>query len=332
MSKTTEQLEVKDQRKKSFYIADNRMIDEAAPVIGVYGGAVYTSLLRHADKDRITWPSVTLIAREWGVGRALVIRMLKKLEQLHMISIERQKGQHNLYRICDQDEWQLNINTSSAEIPVEEQTSSAEIPVEKGTSSAEIPVEEQTSSPQIPLLVSQENSKYNPITIPKKNLLSRMLFEGIIKTNPHSRLCAQDEQQKEATIERWAEDIEKLNRIDKQGYDVIEQVITLALQDQFWSKNILSGDALRRNWDHLTKEFSKKIKTKSTNRPSKKIYDQDRSGQWYLNRQPISKDQVPEEIRSKAGGHRQLPPRPITALVEDLADQKKMNGGKRATI
>ena len=324
MSKQNEEIEVKDQRRKSFFIADNRMIDEAAPVIGVYGGAVYNSLLRHADKDRKTWPSVTTIAKEWGVGRALVIRMLKKLEQLRMISIERQKGQHNVYRICDQDEWQLNADTSSAEIPVKEQTSSAEIPVEKGTSSPQIPVEEGTSSPQIPPLVSQENSKYTHITIPKKDLLSRMLFEEIIKANPHSRLCALTPKQKEARIAAWAKDIEKLNRLDKQNYDVIEKVIRAAQKDNFWSKNILSGEALRRNWDRLTQEFVKDKKLTSSGSKAK-YYSQGKKREWFLNGKLIPADQVPEDIRKKAEGPPPPASGPVTQIIQGLAGQFKMN-------
>jgi len=85
MPKPIEEIEVKDHRRKSFYIADNRIIADAGPIIGVYGGAVYNSLLYHANNERKTWPSVNLIAKEWGISRRAVIQSIQKLESLNII-------------------------------------------------------------------------------------------------------------------------------------------------------------------------------------------------------------------------------------------------------
>lgn len=49
----------------------------------------------------------------------------------------------------------------------------------------------------------------------------------------------------------WARDIEKLNRIDGRGWNEIEEVIRWAKTDPFWSKNIIAGDTLRRQFDKL---------------------------------------------------------------------------------
>jgi len=150
-----------------------------------------------------------------------------------------------------------------------------------------------------------------------------MLFEEIIKANPHSRLCALTPKQKEARIAAWAKDIEKLNRLDKQNYDVIEKVIRAALKDNFWSKNILSGEALRRNWDRLTQEFVKDKKL-SNGGSKAKYYSQGKKGEWFLNGKLIPADQVPEDIRKRAEG----PPPPasgtVMPIIENLANKYKM--------
>jgi hypothetical protein len=313
MSKPNEEIEVKDQRKKSFYIADNRMIDEAAPVIGVYGGAVYNSLLRHADKDRKTWPSVTLMAKEWGISSRQVMRGIKTLEQYGLICVVRVFGKHNVYQINDSKDWTLPVT----------QTSDSQSPVKEETGDSQSRVERQTSDSQSREPVTDSHPKYNPITIPKKNLLSRMLFEEIVKANPHSRLCALTSKQKETRIADWAEDIEKLVRLDKQNYDVIEKVIKAALGDNFWSKNILSGEALRRNWDRLTQEFVKDKKL--TNGGSKaKYYSQGKERQWFLNGKLIPADQVPEDIRKKAEGPPPPVSGPVISIVDNIAKKYKM--------
>jgi len=322
MSKPSEEIEVKDQRRKSFYIADNRMIDEAAPLIGVYGGAVYSSLLRHADKERKTWPSVNKIAKEWGISRTLVMRSIQKLEALNMIAVSRDQGNHNEYRLLDPAEWRLT--TGPCDTPVQEDTSLPHTPVEEETGLRDTPVEGVTSPPHTPVPVHHVDPKYNPITIPKKDLLSRMLFEEIIKANPHSRLCALTPKQKEARIAAWAKDIERLVRVDKQNYDVIEKVIRAAQKDNFWSKNILSGEALRRNWDRLTQEFVKDKKL-SNGGSKAKYYSQGKKREWFLNGKLIPADQVPEDIRKKAEGPPPPASGPVTQIIKGLAGQFKIN-------
>ena len=127
MPKPIEEIEVKDHRRKSFYIADNRIIADAGPIIGVYGGAVYNSLLYHANNERKTWPSVNLIAKEWGISRRAVIQSIQKLESLNIISIDRNQGTHNVYRLIDPSEWRLS--TSDSQSPVEQVTSAPHAPV-----------------------------------------------------------------------------------------------------------------------------------------------------------------------------------------------------------
>lgn len=55
----------------------------------------------------------------------------------------------------------------------------------------------------------------------------------------------------EDTLQSWALDIDLLNRIDKQEWKDIAAVLDFSQQDGFWSKNILSGKNLRKNFDRL---------------------------------------------------------------------------------
>lgn len=49
----------------------------------------------------------------------------------------------------------------------------------------------------------------------------------------------------------WAEDIEKLHRIDKQPYELIEAAIVWSQNHGFWKRNIRSGAALRKHFEKI---------------------------------------------------------------------------------
>jgi hypothetical protein len=51
--------------------------------------------------------------------------------------------------------------------------------------------------------------------------------------------------------EKWAEDINKLFRIDGRSYKQIQFMIRWTQQDQFWSQNILSASKLREKFNDL---------------------------------------------------------------------------------
>ena len=63
---------------------------------------------------------------------------------------------------------------------------------------------------------------------------------------------------KEENMRKWAEDIEKIHRIDKFDYVTIMTVMRWSQQDDFWQQNIRSGANLRKHFDKLlikTKKF-----------------------------------------------------------------------------
>jgi len=64
-----------------------------------------------------------------------------------------------------------------------------------------------------------------------------------------------------AVIPRWAEDIEKLIRIDKKPPETIRQVILWAKADCFWFPNIISGKKLREKFETLYGQMKTRIKS-----------------------------------------------------------------------
>lgn len=51
--------------------------------------------------------------------------------------------------------------------------------------------------------------------------------------------------------DKWAEDINKIHRLDKRDYRAIESMIRWTQQDDFWKSNILSAAKLRKQFNNL---------------------------------------------------------------------------------
>jgi hypothetical protein len=72
--------------------------------------------------------------------------------------------------------------------------------------------------------------------------LATLLLTFILKLNPKA---------KKPNLDTWANDIDKLIRLDGRSEEEIEKVIRWSLSDDFWCKNILSGRKLREKFDQL---------------------------------------------------------------------------------
>lgn len=91
--------------------------------------------------------------------------------------------------------------------------------------------------------------------------LSKKLAELIKINNPKNKNTLDGNF--EISVKRWADDIEKINKIDNQTWDDIERVINWCQKDNFWKANILSGAKLREKFTQLqTKMLSPVVQGK----------------------------------------------------------------------
>jgi hypothetical protein len=66
---------------------DNSIIDDLASQIGIYGLGIYVAIKRHLNqKTGDCYPSYATIARKLGIDRSTVIRYVKKLKALNILS------------------------------------------------------------------------------------------------------------------------------------------------------------------------------------------------------------------------------------------------------
>ena len=90
------------------------------------------------------------------------------------------------------------------------------------------------------------------------------------------------------TLDKWAEDIEKIHRLDNRTYNEIRTVIYWAKRDDFWKTNIMSGKKLREKFPMLYAKmtavpsgYQKKPLTNEIDQSKQKYYaNEDGSIPW----------------------------------------------------
>lgn len=71
---------------------------------------------------------------------------------------------------------------------------------------------------------------------------AKKLYDLILERNPTHKL---------PNLQSWAEEIDKMVRIDKRPEDGIEAVLLWSQQDSFWQNNIYCTEKLRKQYDKL---------------------------------------------------------------------------------
>ena len=78
----------------------------------------------------------------------------------------------------------------------------------------------------------------------------------------------------------WANDIRKLNLIDKIPIDKILLVFKVANKDEFWSMNVRSPKKLRQHWDRLNLLRRKSLGLNSKGEDKRESLDYFKEKQW----------------------------------------------------
>lgn len=70
------------------------------------------------------------------------------------------------------------------------------------------------------------------------------------------------------TAKKWAQEIDRMLRIDKRTFDEVKAIIRFSQKDDFWKTNILSAKKLREKFDTLWMQSQRPVGSK----PKKKIF------------------------------------------------------------
>lgn len=92
--------QVRDGRP-GFLRVDNDLYDRYGAQLGPYGLAVYMALCRYANRASECWPCYSTIAQGTGMSRRKVIYEIKKLEDLGVIEVQRNRNTSNVFVLLD---------------------------------------------------------------------------------------------------------------------------------------------------------------------------------------------------------------------------------------
>ena len=81
--------------------------------------------------------------------------------------------------------------------------------------------------------------------------LAALLFTLILEHNPNA---------KEPDLEKWAQEIDRMIRLDKRDPQEVEEIIRWCQTDNFWFANILSAKKLREKYDQLVAHMGRELK------------------------------------------------------------------------
>jgi len=98
------------------------------------------------------------------------------------------------------------------------------------------------------------NIENNIVYTPQAKKCAERLKNKILEIYPNNAGA-----KKKDCVQRWAKDIDKMNRLDGRSWEDIEKAIDWALNDSFWQKNIWSGANLRKHYDRLEADAKAKF-------------------------------------------------------------------------
>lgn len=205
---------------------------------------LYGVLRRYADRDGSCFPSRKRLASDLRMESTKPVdRALKELVAIGAITIQ--------HRHTEQGDLQSNLYTVLS-IPIggDEKLSTSPLYGPHGSSRKEATV--GTESSQIMkanLNESQDKEKgdFKIEIITLCNLLADLMVGNGVKRPTVSG--------------KWLSDMDKLNRIDEKTFEQIEAAIRWSQNDSFWSSNIHSPAALRKQYEKMRLQA---VRNKST--------------------------------------------------------------------
>jgi len=103
---------------------------------------------------------------------------------------------------------------------------------------------------------SRKSSTFDPLSLPY--LLSETLLKQIANNQPDFKPAGNGV--REATLQRWSRDIDKMIRIDKRNVCAVWNMIIWCQHDDFWFPNIQSGAKLRKQYDRLSAQINREYR------------------------------------------------------------------------
>jgi len=193
-----------------------------------------------------------------GMTRAKYRRALEVLQKYKIVAIKAtNKG--TIVKLLDKQYYDINEKEDS-------QQSDHQVAIKKPSNSHQIATNKNVIKKELKMKEKKEEEETNATAVaisPKKQIseeakeLTQYLWQ---------RIQANNEYAKEPNLEKWAEEMDKILRIDKRDLKAIRFLIEWSQQDSFWSTNILSPAKLRKHFEKLFLNARQEWQKKEKNR------------------------------------------------------------------
>lgn len=206
---------------------------------------LYGVLRRYADRDGSCFPSRKRLASDLRMESTKPVdRALKELIAIGAITSE--------HRFTEQGDLQSNLYTVlSLPLGGDEKLSTLPLYGPHGRDRKEATVATENSQIRRAILKesqSNEEPDFSQEVVTLCNLLADLMVENGVKRPTVSG--------------KWLADMDKLNRLDEKTFQQIEAAIRWSQADSFWSSNIHSPAALRKQYDKMRLQAQR---TRTTN-------------------------------------------------------------------
>lgn len=220
---------------------------ESAPTDNPSELLVLLTIADHCDDDgENAYPGIARIAHRCRLSERRVQQILRSLEERGMVSIEEQAGgslglrsdrRPNRYTLVMDGVKPVSPRTSDG---VKSETETGVHGV-KPTSPDPLDTSISSTDEKLPVPLSKETSDE-----PKRlaELLASLMVENGCK--------------KPKITMQWIATIDRMHRLDGRAFDQIERAIRWSQKDPFWSANIHSPEALRRHYEKMRMQASRK--------------------------------------------------------------------------
>lgn len=186
---------------------------------------------RHNNDTGLCYPSVSRIAEESGMHRATVMRAINALEKKGLLTISKTFGKSNHYR----------LHTGSTVRPVAESDRSQKV-----------------TTPVAPCDMTRRTVRPEPKRTRKNPKSQRKKF-----TDEHMAVAKEMadilDLKRKPNLDKWADTVRLM--VEREPNASCAEVMSLfraAQDDDFWRRNILSPEKLRKQWDTLERQLQPK--------------------------------------------------------------------------
>jgi hypothetical protein len=112
--KDDKKIEIRDSRETGWFWIDRDFVDNYAKLLSPGAILTYLSICRHADAKQTCFQEIRTIANELSLGKSTVMRGIKELEALNIISVTKRRKRNgargsNLYILLSKSAWKILV-------------------------------------------------------------------------------------------------------------------------------------------------------------------------------------------------------------------------------